>query len=224
MGTAISAVLPLALGIALSPIPIIATILLLLSPRARASSVGFAAGWILGILTAVIVFLLCAAVISTPVVGGVRPVQGGIHLLLGVTLIGLSAHQFRSQARSHGRPPELPRWMQGIGRLGFWDALGLGILLAAANPKNLVLGAAAGVVIGTSNLAVGNAVGAIAVYVLLAASTIVVPVVGFLVARDRLRRPLDSLRSWLERENAVIMGVVLLILGVVVIAKGLAYF
>ena len=61
-------------------------------------------------------------------------------------------------------------------------------------------------------------------YVLLAASTIVVPVVGFLVARDRLRRPLDSLRSWLERENAVIMGVVLLILGVVVIAKGLAYF
>ena len=30
--------------------------------------------------------------------------------------------------------------------------------------------------------------------------------------------------DWLERENAVIMGVVLLILGVVVIAKGLAYF
>ena len=53
MGNAISAVLPLALGIALSPIPIIATILLLLSPRARASSVGFAAGWILGILTAI---------------------------------------------------------------------------------------------------------------------------------------------------------------------------
>ena len=114
--------------------------------------------------------------------------------------------------------------MQGMGRLGFWDALGLGILLAAVNPKNLILGAAAGVVVGTSNLAVGNAVGAIGVYVLLAASTVVVPVVGFLVARDRLRRPLDSLRAWLERENAVIMGVVLLILGVVVIAKGLAYF
>ncbi len=38
MGSAIGDTLPLALGIAISPIPIIAAILILLSPRARGTS------------------------------------------------------------------------------------------------------------------------------------------------------------------------------------------
>jgi hypothetical protein len=223
MGNAIGAVLPLALGIALSPIPIIATILLLLSPKARTAAVGFAVGWLLGILTTLFVFLLVSAVIPTPNVGGVRPVQGSIHLLLGAVLVVLSAREFRMRSRSLGRSAELPAWIRAIDRLGFRDALGLGILLAAVNPKNLILGASAGVVLGTANLAVSSAVAAIAVYVLVASSTILAPVIGVVVVRDRLHRPLDALRSWLERENAVIMGVVLLVLGVVVIAKGLAY-
>lgn len=223
MGNAIGAVLPLALGIALSPIPIIATILLLLSPKARTAAVGFAVGWVLGILTALFVFLLVSAVIPTPNVGGIRPVQGSIHLLLGAVLVVLSAREFRMRSRSLGRSAELPTWIRAIDRLGFWDALGLGILLAAVNPKNLILGASAGVVLGTANLAVSSAVAAIAVYAFVAASTILAPVVGVVVVRDRLHRPIDALRSWLERENAVIMGVVLLVLGVVVIAKGLAY-
>ena len=49
----IGAILPLALGIAISPIPIIAAILMLLSPKARGTSVGFLLGWVLGIVVAV---------------------------------------------------------------------------------------------------------------------------------------------------------------------------
>ena len=52
----------------------------------------------------------------------------------------------------------------------------------------------------------------------------VVHTIGFVVAADRLERPLTRLRIWLERENAVIMGMVLLVLGVVVLARGIAYF
>ena len=92
------------------------------------------------------------------------------------------------------------------------------------NPKNLLLGAAAGAALGISAVAVGDAVIALTVYLLVAASTILLPVVGFVVAADRLERPLTRLRIWLERENAVIMGMVLLVLGVVVLARGIAYF
>ena len=48
MSFVIGEILPLALGIAISPIPIIAAILMLLSPRARTTSVGFLLGWEIG--------------------------------------------------------------------------------------------------------------------------------------------------------------------------------
>jgi hypothetical protein len=42
--------LPLALGIAISPIPIIAIILMLITPKARSNGLAFLGGWMVGIL------------------------------------------------------------------------------------------------------------------------------------------------------------------------------
>ncbi|HUK72944.1 MAG TPA: GAP family protein [Streptosporangiaceae bacterium] len=49
MGQAIGGSLPLAIGIALSPIPIIAVVLMLTTPRARANGPAFVLGWLLGL-------------------------------------------------------------------------------------------------------------------------------------------------------------------------------
>jgi len=46
MGAAIGQALPLAVGVALSPIPIIAVALMLMSPRARLNGPGFVLGWL----------------------------------------------------------------------------------------------------------------------------------------------------------------------------------
>jgi len=62
------------------------------------------------------------------------------------------------------------------------------------------------------------------VFVLLAASTVLVPVVGYLIASARMGGPLDSLRGWLVANNATIMAVLLLVIGVSVIGKGIASF
>ncbi|UJP10723.1 GAP family protein [Microbacterium sp. KUDC0406] len=59
---------------------------------------------------------------------------------------------------------------------------------------------------------------------LLGASTILIPVVGYLFAADRLRGALDAIRTWLTKENAVIMAVLLLVLGVDLIGKGIGSF
>ncbi len=64
MGSVIGEILPLAVGIAISPIPIIAVILMLLSPHAKGASVGFMIGWLAGIGVAIVVFTLLSAVIS----------------------------------------------------------------------------------------------------------------------------------------------------------------
>ena len=75
MGSVIGEILPLAVGIAISPIPIIAVILMLLSPRAKSTSVGFMIGWLLGIIIAIIVFTLLSSVSPQHSEGG-SPVAG----------------------------------------------------------------------------------------------------------------------------------------------------
>ena len=46
MGEAIGQVLPMAVGVALSPIPIIAVVLMLVTPRAKVNGPMFIVGWL----------------------------------------------------------------------------------------------------------------------------------------------------------------------------------
>jgi hypothetical protein len=48
MGQVIGEYLPLAVGVAISPIPIVAVILMLFTDRARQDSLAFSVGWIGG--------------------------------------------------------------------------------------------------------------------------------------------------------------------------------
>ncbi|MFD4182867.1 GAP family protein, partial [Rhodococcus sp. NPDC058514] len=64
MGTAIGDILPLALGVAISPIPIIAAILMLLTPKAGSTATSFTVGWILGIAVAYAVIVAIAGAVG----------------------------------------------------------------------------------------------------------------------------------------------------------------
>lgn len=223
MGPAIGEILPLALGIAISPIPVIAAILMLLSPKARVTSVGFLLGWVLGIVVAVTAFTLLSSVLPEDDPDASKPIRGVVQLILGLLLLWLALSQWRKRPKN-GQEPVMPKWMQAIDKVTFPVALGLGFLLSAVNPKNLIMAVGAGLAIGESELAVGEIVVVIAVFTLLAASTVLVPVVGYLLAADRLRGTLDALRGWLAQNNAIIMAVLLLVIGVSMLGKGIASF
>ncbi|MEV0803730.1 GAP family protein [Kribbella sp. NPDC050281] len=219
----IGELLPLALGVAISPVPIIAAILMLLSPNAKTTSIGFLIGWIAGIVVAVVAFTLLSSLLSENDSDASSPVKGTIQLALGVLLILLAAKEWRARPRGQ-EEPELPKWMSAIDTLTTVKGLGLGFLLAALNPKNLIMAAGAGVAIGGGNLGTGNTVVVILVYTAIAASTVAVPVIGYLLAADRLAEPLEALREWLVRENTVVMAILLLVIGVVMIGKGIGSF
>jgi threonine/homoserine/homoserine lactone efflux protein len=223
MGSVIGDVLPLALGIAISPVPIIAAILMLLSPKARGTSVGFLIGWVLGIVVAVVVFTLLASIIPEKDPDASEPIAGTIKILLGIGLLLLAVRQWRSRPKP-GEDAALPKWMSAIDTMTAGRGLVLGFLLAAVNPKNLLMSAGAGVIFGTAGLTVGQIAIAILVFVLIAASTIAVPVVAYLLASKRMTTPLESLRTWLVQHNATVMSVLLLVIGVVVIGKGIGSF
>jgi threonine/homoserine/homoserine lactone efflux protein len=222
MNQVIGEILPLAVGIAISPIAIIAAILMLLSPRAKGTSLGFMIGWLAGLVVAIVLFSLLSSVIPLET-GGRLPITGVIKIILGVLLLVLAIKQWRARP-TKGDQASLPKWMSAIDSMPAGKALWLGFLLAAVNPKNLLLAISAGVIVGGAGLTVGQLTVVIIIFVLLAGSTVLVPVVGYLTAAARLAGPLDKLRQWLVDYNAVIMAVLLLVLGVVMIGKGFADF
>ena len=223
MGSVIGEILPLAVGIAISPIPIIAVILMLLSPRAKGTSVGFMIGWVAGIVVAIVVFTLLSSVIPQRSGGG-SSAGGVIKIIFGVLLLFLALRQWRGRP-AKGEQATMPKWMSAIDSMTAAKALGLGFLLAAVNPKNLLMAASAGLIVGGAGLGFGQGLAlVIIIFVLLAACTVVIPVIGYLIASARLAGPLDRLRGWLVENNSTIMAVLLLVIGVAVIGKGIASF
>ncbi|WP_223694459.1 GAP family protein [Leifsonia poae] len=223
MNGVIGEILPSALGIAVSPIPIIAAILMLLSPKARGTSVGFLIGWILGIVVAVVVFTLLSAIIPAADPTASKPIAGVIKIILGLGLLLLAWNQWRKRP-ARGETAAAPKWMAAIDTMKPAGALGLAFVLAAINPKNLLMAVAGGLAIGGSGLVVWQEIVAIVIFVVIAACTVLIPVVAYLVAAQRIAGPLDALRGWLLSNNATIMTVLLLVIGVVIIGKGIASF
>lgn len=221
MGAVIGDLLPFALGVAVSPIPIIAVILMLLAPRAGGTSAGFGLGWLAGIVvvTTVVVLVAGGAGAGTDE-GGPSTASSWIKLLLGVLLLALAVREWRQRPRP-GEDAVLPKWMAAIDGFTPVKATGLGFLLSALNPKNLLMCIAAGLTIGAASLGAGQSVAAVAVFTVIAASTVLVPVVAYAVAKDRMRGPLDELKVWLQANNAAVMSVLILVIGTVLVGKGL---
>ncbi|MEE2056765.1 GAP family protein [Rhodococcus artemisiae] len=214
MGATIGEILPLAVGVAISPIPIVAVILMLLSRNAKATSSGFGVGWAVGILAVTGIVILLAGSITPDDGGGSS--TGWVKVVLGLLLIILAFKQW--QSRSDTTPP---KWMQAIDEFTFVKATGLGLALSAVNPKNLLLCVSAGVAIGTAGLSSGNAVVVWLVFTILAACSVLVPVIGYAVAAQRMGGALDSAKNWLQTNNHMVMAIVLLIMGATVVGKGL---
>lgn len=133
MGSVIGGLLPLAVGVAVSPIPIIAAILMILSKNAGGAAKGFAVGWVAGILVVTGVMTLLAGTLGG---SDSEPSTGAsiVKIILGVALVVLAVIQWQERSQT-----EVPGWMKAIDTLTPVKALGLGALLSGVNPKNLLL-------------------------------------------------------------------------------------
>lgn len=217
MNGVIGDILPLAVAIAISPVAIVAAILMLFSAHAGTTSLGLLIGWVVGIVAAVTVFTVLAGS-----VGASRSPTGVSWVKVGLGAVLMSAGLRQWHRRNQHTGP--PKWMATIDRMGFVQALGLGLALAAINPKNLLMAVAAGLAIGAAGLSVPDTVIVVAIYTVIAASTVAVPVVAYAVARDRMRAPLDGAKSWLQDNNAAVIAVLFLVIGAVLIGKGIGGF
>jgi hypothetical protein len=222
MGQAIGEILPLALGVAISPIPIIAVILMLFSPRAKSLGPAFLAGWVLGLLVVGGITLLVADPAGVEDdAGGPSTASSVIKLVLGLLLLFVAFRQWQGRPKA-GETPELPAWMQAIDTFTPIKALGIAAFLSGLNPKNLLLDISAGVSIAQLGLPSGEAFAALLVFIVIASVSVAVPVIWYLVAEEKARATLTGWRTWLTANNAVVMAVLLLVIGVSLIGKGIS--
>jgi hypothetical protein len=135
MAAVIGDLLALAIGIAISPIPIIAVILMLLSRKATATSTGFLLGWVVGIVLVTVVVLVLVGQAGNTAGGEPSTLSSVLKLVLGVALILLAVRQWQGRPKA-GETGATPKWMDAIESFSFVRALLLGFGLSAINPKN----------------------------------------------------------------------------------------
>lgn len=207
--------LSFALAIAASPFPIIPVIILLSTPAARRTAPLFALGWWVGILLWVLIAVVVGDLLDP---GGPTPTWvAWVKVVGGAGLIVLAGRK----CASRNADKELPGWLAAVRDATPLGAGRIGFLIAAVNPKIVLLAIGAGLVLGAGASTPAAAVGLGALFSTVAAAPVLLPVIGYLVAGERLLPTFEKARIWLERNNAVVMAVVLLVLGAIVLRDGM---
>lgn len=211
--------LPLAIGTAVSSVPIMATIVILLSDRGRVSGLVYFIAYGIGLAAVTIGFT--AGVRALPTGHRIpHPATGIALIVLGAGCLLFAVWSFViARRRGPQAEPQLPGWLRRLAALGPVSTFAVGLVLNL-RPKALVLAAAAALAINSGGLTPLSWIVDTAIYLVIALSTVAAPVI--LVWRDgpRARSVLESTRSWLERNSYIVTSIVVIMLGVVLIGGG----
>jgi hypothetical protein len=211
VGKAIGDSLPLAVGIALSPVPIIAVVLMLTSRRAKINGLVFVLGWLVGLAIVGVIVLVLVGAGGAAKSGSPATWVSGVKIALGVLLLAVAVQAFRTRPRE-GEEPRTPKWMATIGKTTPTVAFGLGVLLVGANVKNLLLALGGASVIAATGIPGGQQAIAYAIFALIGTLGVGIPVGIYLAMGERSETVLAELKGWMSVHNAVIMTVLCLII------------
>jgi Kef-type K+ transport system membrane component KefB len=211
MGKAIGGSLPIAVGIALSPIPIIAVVLMLTSRKAKVNGPVFVLGWLIGLGVVGAIVLSIAGPAGASKSGSPATWVSWVKIVLAVLLLLVAVRQFRGRPRGDEQP-QMPKWMASIDRTTPLAALGLAALLSGANPKNLLLAISGGAAIAQTGIPGGQQAIAYLVFALIGTLGVGIPVGIYFALGDRSEKVLGELKDWMSQHNAVIMTVLCLVI------------
>jgi threonine/homoserine/homoserine lactone efflux protein len=221
VGKALGDVLPIAVAVAIFPVPIIAVVLLLGSDHGARKGLAFVLAWFAGLGTVGTV-ALAAAGVADATSGGEPATWVNVVLLgLGGLLLALAIKQWRGRPRGD-EETAMPGWMRTIDDFTTIRAAGAGFALTALNPKNVMLAVAAAAEIAEAGLSAGREIAVLAAFVVFASAGVISPLVVSLAIGDRSRPLLDGLRGWMARYSAVIMTVLFLLIGAKLIGDAIS--
>ncbi|ORB85219.1 hypothetical protein B1987_17065 [Mycobacterium kansasii] len=209
-------VLPLALVITVSPLSIIPGVLVLHAPHPRESGLAYLAGWLAGLAG-----LTTLSISISNLLGGLRQAPPAwaswLRIAVGIALVVFGVIRWLTR-RGHDH---IPAWMRTLTSVTPRRAVLTGAALTVLNPKVLFICAAAGLAIGTDALGNTGTVISGALFVAVAGSSVGVPVLAYMMAGERLDAPLERLKNWMERHNTALVAAILVVIGLLVLYKGI---
>ena len=220
MGQALGSLIPLGVAAAVSTVPILVTILILLSNNRNRSALPYLIGWVVGTLFLVTVGTIAASSLPEPRPRQPDTIVGALEILLGVGLVSLGILAFRRrQERASGQEP---KWAQAVGAFGAGRSLGLGLALNL-RPKSVLLCAAAGLALDSANDGVEVTAVLVLVYTVVATSTVAVPIIATLISPTRMEPRLVEARKRLDDNGRLVSGAMMVMIGLLLVAAGITH-
>jgi hypothetical protein len=204
--------LPLAIGLALSPVAIVELILILFSRQRTVNTIVFVASLLLFSAAALVAGAAGGAAASDSG-SGPSPVVGAVFAGLGALLLVLGVRNWRN--RSDTTEPAVLGTIAGMGPAAV-AFLALGATWV--NPKNLVLLLSAGQQVGSTDRPWLWG----AVFLLLGTAPYTLAAAYSLFGGNTAQQRLDGMRAWLVARNRLIMGIICTALGLLLLTRGLA--
>ena len=214
MGDLGSLTLP-ALGLALSPLPLLLAVALVGPGGVTQRAVAFVGGEALAVavVTAVAVFLL-------PVGDGHNGALGSSLAALELTIGGVLALLLVVHLRS-ARAGRASHWSELLDRLGPKGAFGSGLAMVVANPKNVALSLAGAAAILERTSSGGGELVGVTVFTLLGVSALVALLVLVGAFPARTGRLLRRLQAFLVEHERALVTVLLGVLATYFVSRGL---
>jgi Sap, sulfolipid-1-addressing protein len=223
MGQAIGQMLPFAVGIAISPIPIVAIVLMLGTRNAKSDSLAFLVGWLGAMAVAGAILLAIAGSADPTEDGAPADWSSTLKVILGVLLLGLAVKQWRTRP-APGEEAQMPKWMDAVEGFTPAKSAGLGVVVSVVNPKNLILIVGGATAIAQTEVSGADQAIAWIIFMVIATIGVAAPIVIYFAMGDKAADILEGLKSWMAHHNAAIMAVILLIIGVKLIGDAISGF
>jgi Sap, sulfolipid-1-addressing protein len=220
MWHAFGALLPIAVAVAFSSVPITVTILILLSPNKNSAALPFLVGWVIGAAAVITLSALGAQVIPDLPRRTQQKMIAILEIVIGSALIVLPLVDLRRRSRTD--TAGLPRWLSAVDSFSPLVSFAVAIVLNF-RPKGLLLGITAGLALHAAGLKIGETAALVAIYTAIATSTVVIPIIASFLAPQRVEPKLISARDWLRDNGRMLTSLIMFMIGVVILGGGLAH-
>lgn len=237
MGELVLSLIPLAIGVVLSPLAIMALVAVLLSHNARRNGVAFLLGWIVAILLVLGVsfWIFTALEVKEP---GLPPVWVPVlRLIIGLVMVAAAVAVYR---RGHAKvlemaaaatpadvvkaAPQLPGWLTAVETFTPVRSFLLGLGIFILNPVDASCAVLAALDIRLAGLTTGSTVTVLIVFAVIGILPIAIPVLFALVRGAAAQPLLDQTRSWIAGHTSVLNAALLLVIAVLQLQKALSAF
>jgi hypothetical protein len=221
--TALGDVFPVAIAIGLSPFAVVTVVVLLMGDNGRGKATLFACGWLVVIFAiAAVAYLIVDATEeanASASADGVDVVQ----LVLGLGFFGLAWLSWRKRQRQ-GEDGNETKTLDRVTRITPVGALALGMLQGVVVVKNIPLALSGGAQLGESDVRGGQAVIALLVFAIVASAGMIALILLSVIGGERFDGPIAAFRQWLEANMTAITIVVTVVIGAVLVGRGIAIF